>query len=76
MNAHNCIPSRGARGHWFDADSGWCIHGCGVRSDGRVVHLLPRRTLADRPTAPARPAAHRTLADVIDITQPRRGFDT
>lgn len=26
-------------GHTFDPISGWCIHGCGVRDDGRIVKV-------------------------------------
>lgn len=26
-------------GHTFDEVSGWCIHGCGQRDDGRLVKV-------------------------------------
>jgi hypothetical protein len=28
--------------HDFDAESGWCIHGCGHRDDGRVINSAGR----------------------------------
>jgi len=44
--------------HEFDVVSGWCLHGCGWREDGRsALH-------AQRP--------RRTATDVVDITTPRR----
>lgn len=34
-----CKPERNGA-HVFDALSGWCSYGCGVRDDGRVVNPI------------------------------------
>lgn len=31
------LGCRIGRTHEYDATSGWCIHGCGCRDDGRMV---------------------------------------
>jgi hypothetical protein len=40
MHPLNCTPARAAAGktHRYDRRSGWCIYGCGVRDDGRIVN--------------------------------------
>ncbi len=52
MNPGTCTRDH----HRFDPDSGWCVHGCGWRDDGRSLYR-------DTPPRPA---------DVVDITEPRR----
>lgn len=53
MSAYSCRPTRAALGHTFDPDSGWCVHGCGVRDDGLVMNtrtgvvIAQPRTSAD-----------------------------
>lgn len=50
-----CLAWRGIGApHEFDTDSGWCIHGCGLRDDGRqtfttgqIIHPGPEYTPAD-----------------------------
>ncbi|MFJ3394014.1 hypothetical protein [Leifsonia aquatica] len=33
-----CLAFRGPNAqHDFDPDSGWCLHGCGLREDGRHI---------------------------------------
>ncbi len=51
--------------HLFSVDSGWCVHGCGVRDDGLVLSLLSgapihRSTEYVDPTEPRYPS-HLTL---------------
>lgn len=43
--------------HEWDPASGWCLHGCGWREDGRSAY---------------RPQRRRHTADDVDITEPRR----
>jgi hypothetical protein len=45
--------------HRFSPLSGWCDHGCGWRDDGQSSYLP--HTITPTP-----------LAEVIDITEPRR----
>ncbi|MGK9146656.1 hypothetical protein KXS11_03390 [Plantibacter flavus] len=43
--------------HDFDPDSGWCIHGCGHKSDGRLINMTTGRTIrAARPDYQPAPA--------------------
>jgi len=39
MHPDQCIPSRVAEGktHRYDRISGWCVYGCNVRDDGRII---------------------------------------
>lgn len=55
------IPGPCVRGriHTFDHASGWCLHGCGWRSDGACSH----------------PATPDQALDIIDVTEPRRRDD-
>lgn len=74
-----CRPWRSALGHDFDADSGWCVHGCGVRNDGRVIAVRDARPLVPGRAAPVPlPGAERAArprVDYPDVTEPRRGQD-
>lgn len=35
--ATECRPYRNGAPHDFDSNSGWCVHGCGNRDDGRII---------------------------------------
>lgn len=65
MSATNCRPW--AARHRFDAGSGWCGNGCGVRDDGRVIARsgTPIATARTEPAPPPPPEA-------LDFTAPRR----
>lgn len=56
-SAYGCRPSRGARGHTFSHESGWCDHGCGVRSDGLVISARTGDVIA-QPSQRATEASH------------------
>ena len=91
MSAYDCQPHRADLGHDFDAVSGWCVHGCGVRDDGRIVNVRsgsPVRTASHQPAAGPQtvehappqptepPALFRTRTEpYVDVTEPRRGAD-
>jgi hypothetical protein len=54
MDSELCTPHRTERGrtHTFDPDSGWCIHGCMTRDDGRAV------TTAGNTISPGNPESY------------------
>ena len=47
-----CLPGRP---HSFDSSSGWCLRGCGWRSDGAASH----------------PANQADAIELVDVTEPR-----
>ncbi|WP_419817014.1 hypothetical protein [Glaciibacter flavus] len=47
-----CTPQRNGA-HQFDALSGYCIHGCGVRDDGHVVSREGKVLAAGQQYSPA-----------------------
>lgn len=56
MNPGDCITQRTSKGltHWFDETSGWCVHGCGNRDDGRHT-TIGGSPLAEPAYLPAQP---------------------
>lgn len=70
-----CRAWRSALGHRFDPESGWCIHGCGVRDDGRVIAIRDARPLAPGKPASVPPTAREPLPRIEyhDVTEPRHG---
>lgn len=58
--------------HDFDPDSGWCIHGCGHKADGRVINMTTGRTIRaartnyQPPAPPAPPAPEHTQLAIED----------
>lgn len=73
---HDCRPYRAGRPHMFSPVSGWCVHGCGVRDDGRVVNVLTGSVIAPGPHGvDYAPRTEYDDAAPFDFAEPRRGAD-
>jgi hypothetical protein len=74
--ALDCRHSRAHLGHTFDAESGWCVHGCGVRDDGLVIaHRSGTAIAAPGGQRVPRPRTRAYSLDVPDITEPLHSRD-